>query len=229
MSSISAAATLDTTGTNSSDASRQSLASDFDSFLLILTTQLQNQDPLSPTDTHEFTNQLVLFADVEQSIQQNANLEEMITLQANNQAIGALSYMGTEVEAEGNLFTLEEGEDVTLAYDLADTAKTAAITISDINGDPVLVTSVNDDFGRHEFTWDGKGLNGVQIPGGVYSFQVNAVDANEQQVTVKTSTFNEIDGVETDSSGTFLTSGQLSIPVEKVFAVRQPTATQSGI
>ena len=65
MSDIEAITAL--TGNNTSDAqqSRISFGDDFDDFLTLLTTQLQNQDPLEPTDTTEFTNQLVLFAGVE--------------------------------------------------------------------------------------------------------------------------------------------------------------------
>ncbi len=40
------------------------LANDFDSFLTLLTTQLQNQDPLEPMDSKEFTSQLVQFTSV---------------------------------------------------------------------------------------------------------------------------------------------------------------------
>ena len=68
-------------------ASSQALADlsgNLDNFLTILTTQLQFQDPLSPLDTHEFTNQLVLFSSVEQQVQQNKNLESLVTLQQNN-------------------------------------------------------------------------------------------------------------------------------------------------
>lgn len=56
------------------------IAQDFDTFLTLLTTQLQNQDPLEPTDSNEFTRQLVSFAGVEQQIQANENLQDLSTL-----------------------------------------------------------------------------------------------------------------------------------------------------
>ena len=56
------------------------LAEDFDSFLQLLTTQLQNQDPLSPLDTNEFTSQLVQFAGVEQQINVNQKLNSLVSL-----------------------------------------------------------------------------------------------------------------------------------------------------
>ncbi len=60
-----------TTGTSSSDSAATSLSSNFDTFLKLLTTQMQNQDPLNPMDSAQFTQQLVQFSGVEQSIKTN--------------------------------------------------------------------------------------------------------------------------------------------------------------
>ena len=65
------------------------LAEDFDSFLNLLVTQLQNQDPLEPLDANEFTNQLVQFSGVEQQLSTNSKLDELITLQGTSQAATA--------------------------------------------------------------------------------------------------------------------------------------------
>ena len=69
-----ASAVADSVATNA-DAR---LATTLGDFLLLLTTQLKNQDPLEPMDSGEFTSQLVQFASVEQQISQNRNLEELI-------------------------------------------------------------------------------------------------------------------------------------------------------
>lgn len=230
MSSLEAVTSLNTTSQTSADDARTKFSADFDNFLLILTTQLQNQDPLSPTDTHEFTNQLVLFADVEQSIQQNSNLEKLIDLQSSNQAIGALGYIGQEAELEGDMFTLDENDTdgTTLYYDLLDDANNASITVFDAAGEAVLVQSVDTDFGKHSFTFDGKDSSGVALPSGIYSFRVNAVDTNDVPVEVTHSFDATIDGVESGDDGSvFLSLGQgVSIAVEKVLRVFQ-TAGQS--
>ena len=58
----------------------------------MLTTQLQHQDPLSPLDTNQFTQQLVQFASVEQQINMNTSLSTLISLQQTQQAINGQSH-----------------------------------------------------------------------------------------------------------------------------------------
>ena len=75
---------------SASSTAFSSLTENLDTFLTLLTTQLQNQDPLEPLDTEQFTQQLVQFAGVEQSIQTNSNLETLIALQSSSDRSSAL-------------------------------------------------------------------------------------------------------------------------------------------
>ena len=227
MSGLEAVTSLNTTETQRSGESRTQFSADFDNFLLILTTQLQNQDPLSPTDTHEFTNQLVLFADVEQSIQQNANLENLISMQSANQAVGALGYIGQTVEVEGDAFNLEENDEdgVTLRYMLEDEADAASISVFNAVGDTVLVQAVEPEFGINDFNFDGLDAAGDPLPPGVYFFRVNAVDNDDVPIDVKQSVEGRVDGVESDDDGgVFLTMGDLSVPIDNILKVREADA-----
>mgnify|MGYP000415501120 CR=1 FL=1 len=119
-----------TSGQTAAKSAGVSLAGDFDQFLTLLTTQLANQDPLSPMDTTEFTNQLVLFAGVEQQIASNENLEELISLSGGNQAVQAVSYIGKKAEANGNIFQLTENG-AEIGYELASEAQPATILTFD--------------------------------------------------------------------------------------------------
>src|ERR1700675_2201733 len=75
----------------------QQLAGNFDTFLKLLTTQLQNQDPLSPLDTNQFTQQLVEFASVEQQVNMNSNLQTLISMQQSSESLQALQLVGDNV------------------------------------------------------------------------------------------------------------------------------------
>jgi len=77
-----------TAGTSSASSSAlsvnnglASLAGNFQSFLSLLTTQLQNQDPLNPTDTNQFTQQITSMTGVEQQLVSNQLLQQLVAAQ----------------------------------------------------------------------------------------------------------------------------------------------------
>ena len=86
---------------------KNTLAGDFDSFLLLLTTQLQNQDPLSPLEPTEFTGQLVQFASVEQQINTNATMEDLLKVQNSSLSATVVGFIGTDIEADGTSVPLQ--------------------------------------------------------------------------------------------------------------------------
>ena len=139
------------------------LAETFDNFLVLLTTQLQNQDPLSPLDTNEFTQQLVEFTNVEQAIKTNDKLDQLIAMQGAGILTGALDYIGKEVEFAGAELNLADGE-ATVVYDLASNAQEITLEILDENGITVRTLTGPTDAGRHEIVWDGKDNFGNSLP-----------------------------------------------------------------
>jgi len=82
----------------SGDNSLASLATNFQSFLTLLTTQLQNQDPLNPTDTNEFTQQITQMSGVEQQLLSNQLLQSLVTAQGGVTA--AANLIGDSVTAK---------------------------------------------------------------------------------------------------------------------------------
>lgn len=149
------------------------LAENFDDFLTLLTTQLQNQDPLSPTDSTEFTNQLVSFTQVEQSIASNQNLEALINLQSlsqqNNEATILINYLGKTIGSNLNIAGLKDGE-ATWNMDFGANADEVVYSIYDDKGNKVFTVNDNDGVskGDHTFTWDGEINGGGQAPEGTY-------------------------------------------------------------
>jgi flagellar basal-body rod modification protein FlgD len=76
-----------------------SLASNFETFLSLLTTQLQNQDPLNPTDTNQFTMEITQMTGVEQQLLSNQLLQQLVTQQTG--VVGAASLIGDTITAPG--------------------------------------------------------------------------------------------------------------------------------
>ncbi|MDH3700685.1 MAG: flagellar hook assembly protein FlgD [Alphaproteobacteria bacterium] len=205
---------------SNSNRSLTGLADNLDNFLTILTTQLQHQDPLSPLDTHEFTNQLVLFAGVEQDIQGNSSLEKLIALQQNNVAVGAVSYIGQNIDATGQTNMLRNGE-AKFGYTLPGNAKSATVQISDASGKPILVAPAQTTAGRHEFTWDGNDSLGNLVPEGPYSITVLAADAADQPMPVTYSVSGRVTGVEMTNGDATLNLGDVIIPLTQVTRIRE--------
>src|SRR5476651_1175722 len=86
------------------------IASNFNTFLQLLTTQLKNQNPLDPLDTNQFTQQLVQFAQVEQQLRSNDQLATLVSLQKTTQSTAALSFVGQNVVVDGSTAQLANGQ-----------------------------------------------------------------------------------------------------------------------
>ena len=186
--------TTSAASTANSASSLSKLSENLDNFLTILTAQLQHQDPLSPMDTHEFTNQLVQFANVEQSIQSNRNLESLISLQETSIVVGAVSYIGKDVEVTGQTTKLENGS-AEFFYTLPEDASAAVLAIYDEDGTQVRFEKANTSEGRHSYIWDGTNDKGETLPDGNYTIQVVGANADGDQITPEYAVRGKVTGV----------------------------------
>ena len=208
----------------SSGVASAKLAENFDTFLQLLTAQLQNQDPLSPMESNEFVSQLVQFSAVEQAISTNQSLETLIDLQNTNQATAALNYIGSVVEAAGAFGSLEN-EKAEFSYTLDEGAQSTLLVVQDEIGNVVYSTTGNNTTGKHNFVWNGADANGNQLPDGAYQISANARDADGVATSLATTAYGRVTGVESSAVGTLLTFGSVKIPVGSVLSIREPDAT----
>lgn len=176
----------------------------FDDFLKLLTTQLQNQDPLSPMDTAEFTNQLVMFSQVEQQLQSNSTLNKLLALQTLNMTALGVSFIGKNVEVAGQNFQMDGTSSVSMAYDIPPDAETGTLTIRDANGNAVFTMPAETAAGRHEFVWDGKDNNGLMAPAGSYKLEVSAQTASNNSLNVSTYVPGRVTSLESLDDGTLV-------------------------
>jgi len=159
-----------------SDTAAQQLSGNFDTFLTLLTTQLKNQDPLSPMDSNEFTQQLVQFSAVEQQINANRNLETLIGLGKSQAGATAVSYLGKTITLTDGSAALQASS-ANWNYTLAGAAQDSVLTVADAQGKVVYVTHGEVSAGAHSFAWDGHDNAGTQLPDGPYKLTVTAIDA----------------------------------------------------
>ncbi len=176
-------------------AAQTQLAGNFDTFLTLLTTQLQNQDPLNPMDSNQFTQQLVEFSQVEQQINTNDNLKTLITQGTSQSGTFAMSYLGRAVTIANGNAPLSSGQAV-WAYNLNTTAAQTQLTVTDSKGNVVYTGAGETAAGAHTFNWDGKGTNGNQLPDGTYKLTVTPKAADGTAVSssvTSTGIVNEVD------------------------------------
>ncbi|MGB3723058.1 MAG: flagellar hook capping FlgD N-terminal domain-containing protein [Pacificimonas sp.] len=165
------------------------LTADFDMFLRLLTTQLQNQDPLDPMDSSEYTQQLVSYSQVEQAIQQTGKLDAILGALAASDLTGASNLIGREV---GN-YTSEQiatADGADWAYDLSALAALTQLTVTDSLGRIVHSETGQTSAGRHAFRWTG----GTE--GETYSLSVQALSAAGNAVDSRTLATGRVTGVE---------------------------------
>jgi len=184
---------------------RTTLADNFNTFLTLLTSQLQNQDPLSPMDSTAFTQQLVQFSGVEQQIRTNQTLEGLVTQYQAASAGAALSYLGKDAIIEADDTYLAGGQ-ANWAYNLPEAADNITLNVKDAHGRVVYSTNGVKATGDHLFSWDGTTTSGATAPNGVYTLEVDAHNAAGTSINSTTTVRETIMGVDfTGSSPTVMT------------------------
>jgi len=216
----SASSTSSQTGSNA----MQDLAGNFDTFLQLLTTQLQNQDPLDPLDTNQFTQELVQFASVEQQIDMNTNMQTLITLQQTSAASSALQLVGSTVTLTGTSATLSNATNTPATWSLnAASPATANVTITSSTGQTAYTGTVSLNAGTQTYSWNGQGNNGTTWPDGSYTIAITATGANGQPVTVSTQVQGVVTAVNMSQTPPTLTVGGQSVPISQIQSISNGT------
>jgi flagellar basal-body rod modification protein FlgD len=216
------ASTASPAAASSAARDRIGLADDFDSFLQLLTTQLKNQDPLSPLDANQFTEQLVQFSAVEQAIKSNDVLGQLLAVIRGDQIARSVDYIGAEVEAAGQTVQLGAGGTGQVHYRLDRAAAAVRIDIYDSGGRLVASRQGDTGLGSHSVAWDGRSQSGAALPDGLYRVEVVASDAAGQAVPVTTTIRGLVDGVEIDGDRVLLSINGVLMPLESITAIYRP-------
>jgi flagellar basal-body rod modification protein FlgD len=195
MSTVSFVAAQQSSGTSSAQAAT-TLSSNFDTFLKILTSQIQNQDPLEPMDSSQFTQQLVQFSGVEQQIKANSQLESLIKSAHSSTGASLAGYLGQKVEVDsaGAEF---DGQPINWKYNLPADAKSATVTVTDAAGKVLYSKTGETAKGDHDFVWNGE-LNkgGTAAKDTPYWISVVAEDANSKAITPTHSLVTTVSGID---------------------------------
>lgn len=217
--SVSALSASPNTTPAASGTTSSSIAATFDQFLTLLTTQLQNQNPLDPPDTNQFTQQLVQFAGVEQQLKTNNQLESLVAQGKAQNVPVAAGFVGMKITADGATSTLANGQ---ANWSLkSPAAGTAVFTITDANNKTVYTETRKITAGTQSFPWNGRDANKVAQPAGNYRLSIAAKDANGKGIAVSTEIEGTVETVRFDGDTPILVMGNQSVSYDKVRQIQK--------
>jgi flagellar basal-body rod modification protein FlgD len=227
-SATTATSTAGTAASSAGTTGLQQIAGNFDEFLQLLTTQLQNQDPLDPMDTNSFTQELVEFSSVEQQVDMNTNMQTLISLQETSAATQALQLVGSTVTVNGSSATLS-GSSSPATWNINSSGPgTGAITITNSQGQTVYTGTTTLNSGTQSYTWNGQGNNGVTWPNGTYTIAVTGTGANGQALTVSTQVQGTVTGVNMSATPPTLTISGQSYPISSIQSLGNGGSTNTA-
>jgi flagellar basal-body rod modification protein FlgD len=196
----------------------QQIAGNFQSFLTLLTTQLQNQNPLDPLDTNQFTQQLVEFAGVQQQLNTNDSLATLVSLQQTAQSTQALGFVGKTAVVNGSTAALTNS---TAVWDLSvPSDSTVNISITNSTGQTVFSGNYGVNAGKSQpFAWNGLGTDGTQNPDGQYTLTATGADSNGNTVAITTQVQGVVNSVDLTQSPPLLSINGQTYTVSQIASI----------
>jgi flagellar basal-body rod modification protein FlgD len=194
-----------------------------DDFLQLLVTQLQNQDPLNPADATQFTAQLATFSSLEQLQNINTTLGDVSTSQTVLTNSQAVDYIGKQIQAIGDHVYMNDGQADPIVFDVADDAAGVYVKIYNPYGEYVQDLELGPmSAGQHSVQWDGLDQRGQTAPDGSYQYDVAAIDADGNTVSVTSFTKGTVSGVYYKNGIAYLVTADQEVPLGSVVQVYDP-------
>jgi len=210
-----------TTGnTAAAGSSAKAISSDFETFLKMLTVQMQNQDPLNPVDSSDYAVQLATFSGVEQQAKTNSLLEGLAEIMGASGMAQMAAWVGKEARApaNGNF----NGDPITIAPNPVSIADNAQIIVS--NADGVEVERFDVPISADPFVWTGIDANGYPRETGLYSFEIESYGNGELLARDPVDVYSNITEVRSQAGETILIlRGGVAISSNQVSALRDPS------
>jgi flagellar basal-body rod modification protein FlgD len=212
-----------TSTTSGTGTALGALSTNYNDFLTMLTTQLQNQDPTSPMDSSQFTSELVQFSSVEQQINTNSSLGQLIQLTQAGDLTQASAMLGSQVTATSSQLPLQNGK-ASLSF-TAPAAEPVAIAVYNSAGTQILDTAINATQGTNTWNWNGQNATGTTMPDGAYSVAVMGQGSTGAATALPFTVTGTATGVSSGSNSVSLNLGALSVPFTAVTSVSKAGAS----
>jgi flagellar basal-body rod modification protein FlgD len=209
------------TNTSSINSGLSGLADNYQTFLTLLTTQLQNQDPLSPEDTSQFTSQITQMTGVEQQLLSNQLLQQLVSANQGDGLTGAVGLIGKTVTSSSTTSTLTSGQ-ASWTYTLPTAAAGGTVNVLNSGGNVVYSAKLSSTAaGAQTFTWNGQTTGGTQLAnGGTYTLQIQPVDSSGNAITVTNGVTGTATAAEQVNGVTMVTINGVQVPMSTISTVQ---------
>lgn len=191
---------------------------DFNMFLKLLTTQMQNQDPLSPMDTAQYTQQLVQYSQVEQSLQQTAVLRDILGRLSSDDLSSAGQLIGRTGEFDSSVSGLGKDNAAEWRWTLPGKPVSVEAEILDSGGKVVARPTVPNDASA-SFSWDGTLASGGRAPDGAYVLRLTAKAADGSSLTPTLTSLGRLQEVVRRDGELWAGLGGVALPLAKLVRV----------
>ncbi len=219
MTSVTSSTSSSSSSAAGGSSAGSTIVSDYQTFLKLMTTQMQNQDPTDPMDSSQYATQLATFSQVEQQVRTN-DLLSSLNAQLGGTGIGQYAgWVGMQALADTSAI-FDGVTPLTLATDASSGADAAILVVRNSAGTVVDQRAVS--VGDSSFDWDGMTSNGKRLGSGEYSFQLQSFSNGKLVSTDDVAVYTPIVEVRQDSGGTpiLVTGSGKEIGVGEVQALR---------
>ena len=176
---------------------------DQDSFMKLMLTQLEYQDPLKPVDNTEFIAQTAQFSSVAGINSMRDSLDKFVADQSSLKTLFSANLLGKTAMITTSEISLKENTPIDIEYTLPQQAESVSVLVLDQTGAMVQRKELGTQGqGTHTFTWDGIGDDDSQLAPGDYSIRVEYPNSLGDNTAAQTSIATKIDSVSFGTSGT---------------------------
>lgn len=196
------------------------LSSDFETFLRMLSVQMQNQDPLNPQDSTEFATQLAQFSTVEQQTLTNTLLTNLGTQLGAMGLSGLTNWVGMDARVKAPAHF--SGTPIEVVPNANPQADKAYLVVKNANGAEVQRFSIDPK--ADTLQWAGVNNSGKPFANGIYSFETESYAKEELLDTVSADVYARVTEARNDPDGvTLIAPGGVEFASDKVLSLRHPT------
>lgn len=185
-----------TAAQSATNDSSTKLTADYNLFLKLLTTQLQNQDPTNPMDSSQYTQQLVQYSQVEQSITQNKTLNSILSSLNMTSLTSSTSMIGQPVQLSSDKAGLSATTPAQWQWDATNPIDKLTATITDAKGKTVESFDLDVQGSSGQFSWDGSTKSGTKYTDGLYQLTLTGTTTAGAKISTTATALGKVDDVQ---------------------------------